>query len=190
MIKISFGCTRDFRVKMWGTSLSEDKLAGGRGSVIEAIANRQSSVRFFYSKEIGAEQFGPFSTASTHNGLGQSQILHCTSPDMVAVLRYAAKLLAGGDLIQPNQLKRREFITLLGGAAAWPLAARAQQPAMPVLGILHPTTAEATRAIWRRSGCLKDGGYVEGQNLAIEFATPKGATIVFRRWRPISSGAR
>jgi hypothetical protein len=65
-MKISFGCTRDFRVKMWGTSSPEDKLTGDLGNVIEAISigDRRSSVGFFYSKKIGAGQFGTFATIS------------------------------------------------------------------------------------------------------------------------------
>jgi len=73
-------------------------------------------------------------------------------------------------------MQRREFITLFGSAAAWPLAARAQQPALPVIGFLSNASRQLDNGIRLapfRQG-LKEVGYVEGHNVASEISRCRG----------------
>jgi putative ABC transport system substrate-binding protein len=71
--------------------------------------------------------------------------------------------------MQFEKLKRREFITLLGGATVWPLAARAQQPAMPVIGVLrvNPKESEIFAEPFRRY--MQAAGWEEGHNVRYDF---------------------
>ena len=83
-------------------------------------------------------------------------------------------------------MRRREFIALAGSTAAWPIAARAQQQPMPVIGFLNSASPDGYApqlAAFRQA--LKDAGFAEGQNVTIEYHWARGQSTGCRRWRPI-----
>jgi putative ABC transport system substrate-binding protein len=85
-----------------------------------------------------------------------------------------------------QSLDRRHCIVVLAGSTVWPLAARAQRPAMPVVGFLSsrsPHESASAVAAFRQS--LSEAGYIEGKNLALAFAGPRVNTVGCPHWRPI-----
>src|SRR5215470_13585140 len=153
--------TRDGTVGRFRRNRAKPGVSSGHRSRL----NDEASVR---APHQGQQSTRTASTGRTHDC---KRPLRCTPND----------LLPGGG--HPHMIRRRELITLLGGAAVWPLGASAQQPAMPVIGYLSIGSPrfDAVRLAAFRQG-LQDAGYVEARNVLCETV---GLTVIMigcRHW--------